>query len=119
MSARANSSKTKAAKKSPANTAKASASSAPKANSASAKSPKRAAAKARQEFYFVAGDYEPRITDKKPKPSGSVLEFASFEEAKDQAIEQLIDLIDRCERRLWEIKRAESFEQYRQLAGSD
>jgi hypothetical protein len=119
MSARANSSKPKAAKKSAANTVKASAPSAPKANSTSSKSPKRTVAKSKKEFYFVAGDYEPRITDKKPKPSGSVLEFSSFEEAKDQAVEQLIDLIDRCERRLWEIKRAESFEQYQQLAGSD
>ena len=130
MSSRASSAKSKSTKKPAAPPAKAAAASKPAAAKTAApkttaakpaapKAPKRAAATAKAAFYFVAGDYEPRITDKKPKPGGSVLEFPSFEEAKDQAVEQLIDLIDRCERRLWEIKRAENFEQYQKLAGSD
>jgi len=123
MSAKASQSKTKVAKKITTRPAKSAASNAAKAAPANAKSTKRAATApvsiAKKAFYFVAGDYEPRITDKKPKPSGRVIECPSFDEAKDQAVEQLIDLIDRCERRLWEIKRAESFEHYQQLAGND
>ena len=118
MSAKASQSKAKTAKKPAPKSVKSSVKAAA-AVGANAKTPKRAAVHTNKAYFFVAGDYEPRITDKKPTPSARVLEFSTFEEAKDQAVEQLIDLIDRCEQRLWAIKRAENFEQYQVRVGKD
>jgi hypothetical protein len=113
MSARANQSKPKAVKKPASRSAKAAAA------GANAKTPQRSALKTKKAFYFVAGDDEPRITDKKPAPGARVLQFSPFEKAKDQAVEQLIDLIDRCERRLWDTQRSENFEQDLRRVGKD
>jgi len=43
----------------------------------------------------------------------SPVEFASFEEAKDRAVDFLIDFIADCERQLWDLKRAENYRSVR------
>jgi len=67
------------------------------------------------QYYFPSSDFDPRITDRKPRDVPGVLEGGSFDEIKEQSIDALIEIIDRCEERLWQLKRANSFNEYEQL----
>ena len=82
---------------------------------AKAPAAKAGSAKATPVFYFVIEDSEPRILETRPKSTGATAHFNGFDEVKDFAIDHLIELIDNCERRLYQIKRAENFQHYRQL----
>ena len=46
------------------------------------------------------------IATEKPKSTAHVLSAATFDEAKEKAVDYLIELIDALERRLWDIKQA-------------
>ncbi len=48
-----------------------------------------------------------RIATAKPKSTGRVETAASFIEAKEKAVDRLIDIIDRFERRLWQVKQSQ------------
>ena len=43
-------------------------------------------------------------------------EVAGFEQAKEQAVDRLIDLIDDAERRLFQLKRATNYDEFVQLS---
>jgi hypothetical protein len=57
-------------------------------------------------YYIVVEHDDLRISTAKPKSNGRVETAATFAEAKDKAMDCLIDLIDRFERRLWEVKQS-------------
>jgi hypothetical protein len=62
--------------------------------------------------FDVATVAVPRIMATKIRRDPSPVEFASFDDAKDRAIDFLIDYIAVCEQQLWDLKRAESYEAY-------
>ena len=57
-------------------------------------------------YYIVVEHDDLRISTDKPKSNGRVETAATFDEAKDKAMDRLIDLIDRFEHRLWEVKQS-------------
>ena len=60
----------------------------------------------------------PSRTPTRPSPgqlAGQVSQFAEFADVRQHAIDYLVDLIDRCEVRLWQIKRADSLDTLQQL----
>ncbi|HVU89334.1 MAG TPA: hypothetical protein VHD36_18550 [Pirellulales bacterium] len=57
-------------------------------------------------YYIVVEHEDLRISTEKPKAAGRVETADTFDEAKDKALDRLIDLIDRFERRLWEVKQS-------------
>jgi hypothetical protein len=57
-------------------------------------------------YYIVVEHDDLRISTAKPKSNGRVETAATFDEAKDKAMDRLIDLIDRFEHRLWEVKQS-------------
>jgi hypothetical protein len=73
-----------------------------------AKSPKPAA-KNSDKFYIVVEHSELNIFKEKPQSSVPVDSADTFHEAKDKAVDYLIELIDHYERRLWEIKRSSDY----------
>ena len=77
-----------------------------------------AAKSAGQFFYFLSETIDPQVTPARPSLGhlgGQVSEFAEFVDVRQHAIDYLVDLIDRCEVRLWQIKRADSLDVYQQL----
>jgi hypothetical protein len=84
-----------------------------KTQTRSARPAVRKAADAQAVYHFdVATAAVPRIVASKARRGPSSTEFASFDDAKDRAIDFLIDFIADCEQQLWDLKRAESFEAY-------
>ena len=57
-------------------------------------------------YYIVVEHEDLRISTAKPKTGGRVETAATFDEAKEKAVDCLIDIIDRFERRLWEVKQS-------------
>lgn len=88
-----------------------------KKSSAKRTAPARGAS-ARTDFYFAGHNFDPVITNGKSSSGTVGLKFDSFETARDGAIDQLIEIIDRCEARLWQLKRARTFAEYQQLSSS-
>lgn len=68
-------------------------------------------------FYFLAETIDPQVTRSRPsqETSGGVTRFAEFAAVRQHAIDYLVDLIDRCEVRLWQIKRADSLDALEEL----
>jgi hypothetical protein len=68
-------------------------------------------------FYFLAETIDPQVTRSQPsgKASDGVTRFAEFAAVRQHAIDYLVDLIDRCEVRLWQIKRADSLDALEEL----
>jgi hypothetical protein len=64
------------------------------------------------ELFFDAAPIDPRILEYRPSPDHYVERFASFAEAKERAIDYLIELIEHLEHRLHELKKAESYSHY-------
>jgi hypothetical protein len=73
-----------------------------------AKSPKPAA-KNSDKFYIVVEHSDLNISKQKPQSSVPVDSADTFHEAKEKAVDYLIELIDHYERRLWEIKRSNDY----------
>ena len=95
--------------------------SASKSSTASKSAAKAAPVKAtasKAQFYFPGPDFDPLIVESKPQPFAAVVRCDTFEEAKHQALDALIEIIDRCEQRLWELKRSASYDEYRRLSNS-
>jgi hypothetical protein len=67
--------------------------------------------KTKMPAYFVAHDFDFGIFATRPKSSGPVAQFDTFDEAKEKAVNDLLEVIERCERKLWAIQRATSYEQ--------
>src|SRR5579863_1918683 len=66
-------------------------------------------------FYVVVAHDEFRISAEKPTAKSRVHIAGSFAEAKELAIESLIELIDGLEERLWHIKQSRDFANYQEL----
>jgi hypothetical protein len=66
-------------------------------------------------FYVVVEHDEFRISANKPAAKSRVHVAGSFAEAKELAIESLIELIDGLEERLWQIKQSRDFANYQEL----
>jgi hypothetical protein len=94
----------------------------PKAGAASVSSrPVKAKARAnkpKHAFYFAMIDGEPRISKAPPAHAKQSLGFDTFDQVRQSALERLIETIEHLERRLWEIKRAATFEDYQNLRES-
>ncbi|MBX9792006.1 MAG: hypothetical protein K2Y37_24040 [Pirellulales bacterium] len=72
----------------------------------------------RVELFFDAAPIDPQILDYRPSPDHYVERFASFAEAKERAIDYLIELIEHLEHRLHELKKAESYGHYQTVQRS-
>jgi hypothetical protein len=71
------------------------------------------AAEPELEVYYVTLDpLPPQIHSALPGSGVQAVEFASFAEARERAIDQLIELIEEAERRLHLLRRAGSREEY-------
>ncbi|HEY4310992.1 MAG TPA: hypothetical protein VGN12_16190 [Pirellulales bacterium] len=57
-------------------------------------------------YYIVVEHDDLRISTEKPKTNGRLETAESFIEAKEKAVDRLIDLIDSFERRLWQVKQS-------------
>jgi hypothetical protein len=66
-------------------------------------------------FYVVVEHDEFRISAEKPAAKSPLHIAKTFTEAKELAIDSLIELIDSLEGRLWQIKRSKDFEEYQDL----
>jgi hypothetical protein len=69
--------------------------------------------------FDIATFVVPRIVATKARRSPSPAEFASFNDAKDRAIDFLIDFITDCEQQLWDLKRSENYEAYAAFLAAD
>ncbi len=58
-------------------------------------------------YYIVVEHEDVRIATAKPQSTGRVETATSFIEAKEKAVDRLIDIIDRFERRLWQVKQSQ------------
>jgi hypothetical protein len=91
----------------------------PAASATKSNSTKSAAAPAEAAsagFYFLSEVIDPQVTRSRPAAQQvAVGRFADFADARQHAIDYLVDLIDRCEIRLWQFKRADSLELFEQL----
>lgn len=74
-----------------------------------------AAAPASSETYYVSFVVPAQIHDAPPATSGPFAEFSSFDEAREQLLEHLIEIIDALEHRLHTVRRVGSFDEYRDL----
>ena len=107
------STKPKPTKKAPKAAAKKTAVARSQSKSAPSRQPKRDTG-----FYFAGAEFDPVVTNGKGRAGEAALAFESFEAARDGAIDRLIEIIDRCELRLWQLKRATSFDDYQQLSST-
>jgi hypothetical protein len=57
-------------------------------------------------YYIVVEHDDLRISTERPKTNGRLETAESFIEAKEKAVDRLIDLIDSFERRLWQVKQS-------------
>ena len=73
--------------------------------------------KAASASFFFPAEFDPRISSQKPSSATAVIESRTFDEARDKALDALIEIIDRCEERLWQLKQARSLAEYEQLSG--
>jgi len=72
---------------------------------------KRTPASKNSDTFYIFVDHERlHISTEKPKSAAHVMTAGSFDEAKEKAVDYLIELIDGLERRLWEIKQSSDFE---------
>lgn len=67
--------------------------------------------KAKAAFYVHATPRTILVSDRKPRGAASAQQFATFEEAKQAAIEVLVLAIEEAEGQLLAIKRAERYDQ--------
>jgi molecular chaperone GrpE (heat shock protein) len=72
---------------------------------------KRVAAEKNSDTLYIFADHEQlHISTEKPKAAAHIMTASSFDEAKEKAVDFLIEVIDNLERRLWEIKQASDLE---------
>jgi hypothetical protein len=62
-------------------------------------------------YYVLLDPLPPQIHTARPLAASEAVEFASFAEAKERAIDHLIELIEEAERRLHVLRRATSREE--------
>ena len=68
---------------------------------------KRTPAGKNSHTFYIFVDYEElRISTEKPTSTAHVMTAGTFDEAKEKAVDYLIELIDTLERRLWQIKQS-------------
>jgi hypothetical protein len=72
--------------------------------------PRKPAATEPGTYYIVVEHEDVRIATAKPQSTGRVETATSFIEAKEKAVDRLIDIIDRFERRLWQVKQSQDHE---------
>lgn len=70
----------------------------------------KAAAKRTSAYYVSASVVEFSVSQLKPK-AGEASSFATFEEARSAAIDELVEAIEAAEQQLTRLKRAHSLEQ--------
>lgn len=75
-----------------------------------------AKAKSEPSFYVVFEPPSVRIVDQRPRSGRTTAEYKSFAEAKDEALDRLIDMIEDSETQMWAMKRAQSYDEYQALS---
>ncbi len=83
-----------------------------KSNKAAAPANNHRAKKAAPGFYVVVDRHQLQITTAKPAATARWEAAASFEAAKDKAVDLLISRIDALERHLWLLKQARDHKDY-------